>query len=188
MGLGAHPAGPLFGGAAGRELGRIVRFVFVGGLATLVDLAVTAVLISGVGADGLAAAAVWAAGLAGDLSAAAAARIGEFVRAYFEEIVSVTGFLTAFWVSFYGHSRVTFRKKRSLGVLWRLIVLSVFNLWLRAWIIHAIKINLHLYGYVPTVSAMVIVTAISYAGSKYWVFRKEKDLDGPAGGPGPAGQ
>ena len=156
------------------EFLRIVRFLFIGGLATLVDLAVTVLMFQAVGADGLGCFLLSAARFFGGNPSADAVTAG--AERYFGETVSVIAFCTAFGVSFFGHSRVTFRKKGSFDVFVKLIVLSVFNLFLRALIIALMKNYLGLFGYVPVISAMVIVTVISYAGSKYWVFRKAEDI------------
>lgn len=164
----------IFGLLKNGEFLRIVRFLIVGGLATLVDLAVTVFMFQVVGTDGLSSCVLALAGFVGaDCSAEA---VSDAVCRYFEETVSVISFCVAFSVSFFGHSRVTFRKKGTVDVFMKLITLSVVTLCLRAGIISMMKIWLGLYGYVPVVSAMVIVTVLSYAGSKYWVFRKAADI------------
>ena len=160
-----------------QELLRILRFLFVGGLATLVDLMMTVFLVSFLGCDGL----------TGFLESVFLSHEGTgsgqpseihlFVEEYFEEMVSVISFMTAFGVSFFGHCRVTFRKKKSLSVFIKLITVSLAGLWLRTIIIFAMKSMLRWQGYLPVISAMLIVTVSTYIGSKYWVFRKAGDID-----------
>lgn len=147
------------------ELGRIFRFIVVGGLATALDLVVTIILVSLVGRDNFALA----------LETIAGSSLAEFFRLRFEETVSVIAFVIAFLVSYYGHSSVTFHKKRSFTVLWRLSSLSVFNLCLRVAIIYVLKLVLGWENYLPIVTAMVLVTVISYIFSKYWVFKGAAD-------------
>ena len=174
MSVGTCGDSGIFGLLKNGEFLRIVRFLVVGGLATLVDLAVTVFMFQVVGTEGLSSCVLNLAGLMGvDCSAEA---VSDTVGRYFEETVSVISFCVAFSVSFFGHSRVTFRKKGSMDVFMKLITLSVVTLCLRAGIIAMMKSCLGLYGYVPVVSAMVIVTVLSYAGSKYWVFRKAADI------------
>lgn len=156
------------------EFWRIVRFAFIGGLATLVDLAVTVLMFQVVKPEGIGSFLGMLAGFAG-ISYDAAGLCGS-VGTYFEEIVSAVSFSTAFLVSFFGHTRVTFRKKGSASVFIRLMILSVATLFLRALLINLMKNGLGLYGYVPVITAMVIVTASTYAGSKFWVFSKARDI------------
>ena len=92
-------------------------------------------------------------------------------------MVSVISFMTAFGVSFFGQSRVTFSKKKSLSLFIMLITVSLAGLWLRTIIIFAMKSMLGWQGYLPVITAMLIVTVSTYIGSKYWVFRKAGDID-----------
>ena len=59
----------------------------------------------------------------------------------------------------------------------KLITVSLAGLWLRTIIIFAMKSMLGWQGYLPVISAMLIVTVSTYIGSKYWVFRKAGDID-----------
>ena len=59
----------------------LVRFVIVGGAATLVDLAVTTALV--------------------------------FATSLHENIITSVAFITAFWVSYFGHKNFTFKKDGS---------------------------------------------------------------------------
>ncbi len=164
-----------------QELSRIVRFIFVGGLATLVDIIVCALLISLVGADN------WQ-HMIGD-AFGASSTIGNFLQGRFEEIVSIIAFCVAFSVTYYGQSGITFRKKRSKEVLFKQAVVSIASLILIVLFVAGIKLILgwenniapmmelpifHIEfsaSYIPLLIAMVLVTAISYVGSKYWVFK-----------------
>jgi len=161
------------------EFFRIIRFVMVGGLATLTDLAVSFLLVSVAGS----------AALAGFL---AFAGIPEAVTLrHFEEIVTVLAFLAAFGVSYYGHTSVTFHAARSLAVLLKMLLVSAGAMLLRAVSVYVIKQLLGwgesgapVYGinagllefsisasYIPLLASMVLVTAVSYFLFRYWVFR-----------------
>lgn len=149
------------------EIGKMLRFLLVGLAATLVDLFVTFICLTVIGVDNYLAA---VSSIFGDSS------LGEVLKVSFEEVVSVVAFGIAFFVSFFGHSSFSFHKKRNLSVLLRLLTVNVGALLLRVLIIYLIKILLGLNGYVPVVTAMVIVTAISYVLSRFWVFNKAQDL------------
>jgi putative flippase GtrA len=147
------------------ELRRIFRFLIVGGLATAVDLFVTIIFVSFIGRNNYVLA----------LDYINVSWISSLLTTRFEEFVSVVAFCVAFLVSYYGHSSVTFHKKRSFTVLYRLGLMSVFNLVLRIAIIALLKIMFGWQDYLPIVMAMILVTIISYVCSKYWVFRNAQD-------------
>ena len=138
-----------------REIGKMLRFLVVGLAATLVDLFVTFICLTVIGVDNYLAV---VSSIFGDSS------LGEVLKVSFEEVVSVVA------------SSFSFHKKRNLSVLLRLLTVNVGALLLRVLIIYLIKTLLGLNGYAPVVTAMVIVTAISYVLSRFWVFNKAQDL------------
>lgn len=149
------------------EFGKMVRFLIIGIAATAVDLLVSFIFLSLIG-DNLYSHLVenfWIED-----------HIRIILKQSFEEVVSVVAFCVAFVVSFFGHSSFSFKKKRNLSVLLRLLAVNVSALCLRVLIIYLIKTKCGINGYVPVVSAMVIVTALSYLCSRFWVFNKAQDV------------
>ncbi|WP_274968355.1 GtrA family protein [Succinimonas amylolytica] len=161
------------------EFFRIVRFVMVGGLATLTDLAVSFLLVSVAGSEAT----------AGCLSLLGFSEAA--VVRHFEEFVTVLAFLAAFGVSYYGHTVVTFHAARSSAILLKMLLVSLAAMLLRVVFVYVIKlvwgwgesgvpvyeINYGLLeisfsaSYIPLLTSMVLVTAMSYLLFKHWVFR-----------------
>ncbi len=115
----------------------LLRFVVVGGLATLTDLAVTALLYYGAGLES-------------------------------ENLISTLAFLTAFFVSYFGHRSFTFK---SQGSALKYFALAAAMQALRNLIILFLVQVLALRGLPPMIIAMVLVTGITYVCSKYLVFK-----------------
>ena len=167
-----------------QELFRIARFILVGGLATLTDLLVSFLLVSVIGARNFAET-VSVLGISPALASL-----------HFEEGVTALAFMTAFAVSYYGHSSVTFHAKRSRTVLLRMFAASLMALALRVALVYGIKellgwgeqgapvyqletsiLNMPLSlslnaSYIPLLASMALVTVLSYFLFKRWVFRK----------------
>ncbi len=145
------------------EVLRVLRFVLIGGLATLTDLIVTVLLVSVVGQA---------------VFQNMVASLPNYFAWYancFEETVSVLAFGIAFFVSYYGHSNVTFHKKRTWQRFLRLAVLNIGCLLCRIGIIAGLKYVFAWQNYLPILVAMVTVTIISYIFAKLWVFAGDSE-------------
>lgn len=86
-----------------------------------------------------------------------------------ENIITTLAFSIAFFVSYFGHKSFTFK---SDGKILAFFALALSMLVLRN-IIVAIFVHYVVGGLVAIVSAMLIVTAITYIISKFFVFRKK---------------
>lgn len=114
----------------------LVRFVIVGGLATLVDLAVTTLLV--------------------------------FTTGFNANIITTVAFLTAFFVSFFGHRYFTFKKN---GSMLSFLILAVSTLILRNIFVWVLQHILNVGVYPSLIAAMILVTAITYFVAKFKVFK-----------------
>jgi len=113
----------------------LIRFVIVGGAATLVDLAVSAILV--------------------------------YTTSLHENIITSIAFITAFWVSYFGHRNFTFKKK---GSAVSFFILAVSTLIIRNVIVLGL-VMCNIRGLIALVIAMVAVTAITYFFAKFKIFR-----------------
>ncbi|MBO8415847.1 MAG: GtrA family protein [Proteobacteria bacterium] len=121
----------------GHGIFELLRFVFIGSLATLTDLCVTLLLFF-------------------------------LVPGIHENVVTTAAFCTAFFVSYYGHRYVTFRQS---GSMLRFFLLSGSMLLLRN-ILVFIFVTYWMRGLIPIITAMALVTVITYLISKYKVFKQ----------------
>lgn len=121
----------------GHGIFELLRFVFIGSLATLTDLCVTLLLFF-------------------------------LVPGIHENVVTTATFCTAFFVSYYGHRYVTFRQS---GSMLRFFLLSGSMLLLRN-ILVFIFVTYWMRGLIPIITAMALVTVITYLISKYKVFKQ----------------
>lgn len=112
----------------------IIRFVFIGGLATLTDLCVTVVLL--------------------------------YATQFHEVVITTLAFCVAFFVSFFGHAKVTFKRS---GNIFKFLALSVSMLLLRNLIVFLL-VTYVMRGLIPIVFAMAVVTVITFVLSKKFVF------------------
>ncbi|MBP5243967.1 MAG: GtrA family protein [Succinivibrio sp.] len=113
----------------------LVRFVIVGGAATLVDLAVTTALV--------------------------------FATSLHENIITSVAFITAFWVSYFGHKNFTFKKDGSAVAFF---ILAVSTLVIRNIIVWGLVLC-NIRGLPALITAMVAVTAITYFVAKFKIFK-----------------
>ena len=113
----------------------LVRFVIVGGAATLVDLAVTTALV--------------------------------FATSLHENIITSVAFITAFWVSYFGHKNFTFKKD---GSAVSFFILAVSTLVIRNIIVWGLVLC-NIRGLPALITAMVAVTAITYFVAKFKIFK-----------------
>lgn len=113
----------------------ILRFVLVGGLATLVDLCVTVALL--------------------------------YLTTFHENVITTLAFMVAFFVSFFGHSKVTFQRS---GNIFKFFALALSMLVLRNVLVFLL-VTYVMRGLVPIVFSMVVVTGITFIISKKFVFK-----------------
>lgn len=113
----------------------LIRFVIVGGAATVVDLAITIVLE-----------------LFTDLS---------------ENVITTVAFLCAFWVSYFGHRYITFKKAGNMGAFF---ALAVSTLLLRNLIVFLL-VHYVVSGLPALIVAMATVTIITYFIAKFKIFK-----------------
>ncbi len=113
----------------------LIRFVIVGGAATLVDLAVTTILV--------------------------------FATTLHENIITSAAFITAFWVSYFGHKNFTFKKN---GSAISFFILAVSTLVIRNIIVWGLVLC-NIRGLPALITAMVAVTAITYFVAKFKIFK-----------------
>ena len=113
----------------------LVRFVIVGGAATLVDLAVTTILV--------------------------------FATSLHENIITSIAFITAFWVSYFGHKNFTFKKN---GSAFSFFILAVSTLVIRNILVWGLVLC-DIRGLPALITAMVAVTAITYFVAKFKIFK-----------------
>lgn len=113
----------------------ILRFVLVGGLATLVDLCVTVALL--------------------------------YLTTLHENVITTLAFMVAFFVSFFGHSKVTFQRS---GNIFKFFALALSMLVLRNVLVFLL-VTYVMRGLVPIVFSMVVVTGITFIISKKFVFK-----------------
>lgn len=106
----------------------------VGGLATLVDLAITTILF--------------------------------VVSSFNENIITTLAFISAFWVSYFGHRYFTFKSSGSVKAFF---ALAISTLILRNLIVYAL-VYVGIGGYISLILGMLIVTGITYFISKYKIF------------------
>ncbi len=119
-----------------KNIFELIRFAIVGGAATVVDLAVTIVLV-------------------------------HFTN-FHENIITSLAFITAFWVSFFGHRYFTFKKK---GSPVSFFILSISTFLLRnVFVLGLVSVNIR--GYYALISSMILVTAITYFVAKFKVFKE----------------
>lgn len=92
-----------------------------------------------------------------------------YTTSFNENIITTLAFCIAFFVSYFGHKSFTFQ---SDGKILAFFALALSMLVLRN-IIVALLVHYVIGGLVAIVSAMLIVTAITYIISKFFVFRKK---------------
>ncbi len=117
----------------------LMRFVLIGGLATLTDLAVTLAIFF-------------------------------TMPGLHENVVTSCAFAVAFFVSYFGHRYVTFRRG---GSMLRFFMLSGSMLLLRNALVF-IMVTYWMHGLIPIITAMALVTIITYLCSKLLVFTRQK--------------
>lgn|SRR5574344_24113 len=86
---------------------------------------------------------------------------------FHENIITSIAFITAFWVSFFGHRYFTFKKK---GSPVSFFILSISTFLLRNVFVLAL-VSIDIRGYYALISSMVLVTAITYFVAKFKVFK-----------------
>lgn len=120
----------------GKGIFELIRFIFIGGLATITDLVVTICLFF-------------------------------MFPSLHENIVTTIAFLIAFFVSYFGHSKVTFQKE---GSIVKFFALSFSMLLLRN-VILFLLVTFVMRGLIPIIISMILVTAITFVVSKFFVFK-----------------
>ncbi len=114
----------------------LIRFVIVGGLATVVDLVMTTVLV--------------------------------FTTSFHENLITSIAFITAFWVSFFGHRYFTFKAKGSPVAFF---ALALSTLAIRNLIVYLLVLA-NIRGFTALIIAMAVVTVITYVVAKFKIFKK----------------
>ena len=89
-----------------------------------------------------------------------------FATDFNENAITSLALIIAFWVSFFGHRYFTFKKK---GSPVKFFVLAISTLLLRNLIVFLL-VTVGIHGYAALLTAIVVVTAITYFFSKYKVF------------------
>lgn len=117
------------------QIYEIMRFIIVGGLATVVDLTVTTVLV--------------------------------FTTHLHENLITSVAFIIAFWVSYFGHRYFTFKANGSVGAFF---LLAIATLILRNIIVYLLLLT-DIRGFAALITAMIIVTVITYAVAKIKIFK-----------------
>lgn len=117
------------------QIYEIVRFIIVGGLATVVDLTVTTVLV--------------------------------FITNLHENLITSVAFIIAFWVSYFGHRYFTFKANGSVVAFF---LLAIATLILRNIIVYLLLLA-DIRGFAALITAMIIVTVITYAVAKIKIFK-----------------
>ena len=114
----------------------LIRFVIVGGLATVVDLVMTTVLV--------------------------------FTTSFHDNLITSIAFITAFWVSFFGHRYFTLKAKGSPVAFF---ALALSTLAIRNLIVYLLVLA-NISGFTALIIAMAVVTVITYVVAKFKIFKK----------------
>lgn len=82
-------------------------------------------------------------------------------------IANLAGFLIAFWVSYFGHTHITFRKT---GSVLKLLIVSCGGFIANNVILAALTQSGILTGFLAILVAVLAIPAGVFLASKYWVF------------------
>lgn len=85
-------------------------------------------------------------------------------------------FLVAFFVSYFGHSWWTFKHKRhSHEKFIKFLITSLVSLGLNSLFVWTVMHLLHQSAYIATLPMILITPVVTFAISKYWVFKHNGD-------------
>lgn len=88
-------------------------------------------------------------------------------------LANLFAFLLAFWVSYYGHGRFTFtnRATRARGALQRFFAVAIFSFVLNESLFYGLLSLTNLHYAAALFLVLMVVPPITFALSKWWVFR-----------------
>ena len=91
----------------------------------------------------------------------------ELFTNFSENVITTTAFLCAFWVSYFGHRYITFKKAGNMGAFF---ALAISTLLLRNVIVYLL-VKYVVSGLPALIVAMAVVTIITYIIAKFKIFK-----------------